>query len=241
MFQVTRCLAVLLAISFLFSFSTRRIEAVQTTFFGEDEPRVSMPNAIGARNAFFEFLENSGTEDFEGFSDGEVPTTLTFAAETGTLSGSLFEFGDPKILATGFAISGNKLFAPGAPDGVLDHSFDLTFSSPQVAMGFFATDVGDLGEQLTLTFSHSEGGTTEVDVPHALVHNESVLYFGIIDTANPFDSVNFRNTGNTRGGYGLDDVTIAGAIVPEPSTVVLAAFALLGLIAYGWRRRRAAS
>ena len=56
---------------------------------------------------------------------------------------------------------------------------------------------------------HDDGSTRAVIVPNTTnALGGGVFYFGIIDTADPFIEVFFRNTGSY-DPFGLDDVTVA--------------------------------
>jgi hypothetical protein len=90
-------------------------------------------------------------------------------------------------------------------------SFSITFSSPQAAFGFYATDVGDGFGQLVLRFHHPDGSDSDVTVPSTVGGTTgSIFYFGIVDPDAPFDSVTFTNTG-AGDGFGFDDLTIGRA------------------------------
>ncbi len=47
-----------------------------------------------------------------------------------------------------------------------------------------------------------------------------------------------NSTGTNHPAYSFDNVTISAAPIPEPSTLVLLATGLFGLLAYAWRKRR---
>ena len=222
--------------------------AVPTTYFGEDlssapetpVPPNSRPNSDAARNTFFSKLSGDvGTENFEAFTP-MTPTPLTVSfqnAGTATLSGGqIVDDANPLIAGT-YSISPDKYW-------VGNNGFTLIFSSLISAFGFYATDVGDFGGQLSLTF---QNGDTEIfSLPHTIGSagstGGSVLYFGIIDTANPFTSVTFNNSFVEADAFGFDDFTIATASqvieatpVPLPPTVLLMGSGLVGLL--GLRRR----
>lgn len=229
------------------------VQASPLTFFGEDlnftdDPNTpaddplrptSLPNSTGAQTAFLAHLIGVSTENFESFPVGSTPGTLTFGADTATLSGS------PTIrnVLTGtfngtYPTSGNQFLFHFGPAG----SFGITFSSPQAAFGFFATDVGDGGAQLILTLAG--GATTNLTVPHTVpTGTGSALYFGVIDTGNPFTQVTFTNTNAALDGFGFDDMTIGRLeqvqVVAEPSsTFALLGLGLISLLGYSWRRRK---
>jgi hypothetical protein len=139
------------------------------------------------------------------------------------------------------AISGTKWWRTGA-----GNDFVINFDDPVAAFGFYGIDVGDVGAQLTLTLAG--GGAVQINIPHTVEsggpnsgQNGSVIYFGYIDAANPFTSASFANVGGGGGDdFGFDNMTIGSAQqvvpVPEPTTPLLVATALLGL---AWLRRRA--
>ncbi|WP_206758544.1 putative Ig domain-containing protein [Nostoc punctiforme] len=89
-------------------------------------------------------------------------------------------------------------------------SFQLNFNTPQVAIGFYVTDIGDGGGQLNLTLVN--GATKQIQIPHKIDNNisGSKFYFGYIDVANPFTKVTF-SASTSNDGYGIDDITVADA------------------------------
>ena len=86
------------------------------------------------------------------------------------------------------------------------------------------------------------GGTnTTILVPHTVGGADgSLLFFGAIDTANPFNSVRFINSVGDGDAFGFDDLTVGDVRqvtggVPEPATW---AMMLLGFGAMGAALRR---
>ncbi len=205
-----------------------------SVFFGEDSAGGSLPvpNADAARALFLANLEPGiGTEDFESFSNGDtLPLNVMLGSVTATLTGSgtIHDY-DGGI----FAISPTNHLAtsPG---------FTLTFDAPQVAFGFYGTDIGDFGGQLSLSF----GGGGGVLVPHTIgaggSTNGDAFFYGIIDTDNPFSSVEFLNS-DASDQFGFDNFTIGDVsqVVPEPGSMALFGIGLVGLV--GRRRRRRAA
>jgi len=196
-------------------------------FLGEDlTPNSSKANSKQANTDFLAGLVGAGTEDFESFANGSNGSlTVDFGtAGTATLSGS------GQILNSGnagrFATSGTNYWNT-------NQNFTIEFSQAISAFGFYGTDIGDWGGQITLEFL--SGVTTNVTVDNTVGANDSsLLFWGIIDNENPFTKITFGNT-NSDDVFGFDDMTIAVASqvvtnpIPEPTTLAIFALGLLGL------------
>jgi len=187
--------------------------AASTTFFGEDlnpssDPnnQITHPNADVARDAFMAQLITSDTELFDSYPLDDPPATFTFGTEVA----AVVAVGDVRIrsdLGGGvFPISGTQWLFINQ-----NSSTTIEFINPQIAVSFYAMDVGDLeGNQLVVTLFHVDGQETAFDVPHGFgeLRNGAVLYFGVIDD-NPFSSIKLANVGNNVDGFGFDNLTIS--------------------------------
>ncbi len=234
----------LMAVSIIALVVLGSASAEVTTYFGQDlvgsgttDPVSSWPNALTASNSFQSMLVGVGTETFEGFADGTAMNgqTLNFgAAGTATFSGSMaIQSG----YSTGrFAISGSK-YVEGSTG-----SFGITFSEEIAAFGFYGTDIGDFTGQVTVTTAN--GVSHIYTIPHHIGNGSnsdpgdgSALFWGIIDTTNPFTSVSISNSASGTDYFGFDDMTIGGIenVVPLPGAVLLG---VLGLSVAGARLRR---
>jgi MYXO-CTERM domain-containing protein len=213
--------------------------AAPITFFGEDlAPNLNPANLTNANAAQASFLANlisPQVETFESFNlNAAPPYNINFGASTATITGSgvvVLNNANGNVVGR-FTISGDRYLDSNA-------SLLLTFNTPQAAFGFFGTDIGDFSGQLTISID----GGTPIPVPHTVNGpNGTGLFFGIIDTASPFTTVQF---GTTTGAdfFGFDDFTIATPNQVQPPTVPEpASLAVWGLVSAAglaaWRRKR---
>jgi hypothetical protein len=243
----------LLVVGALLALSTSA--SAQQIFFGEDinltatgqnenAVRIPHPNSDAARISFFSNLSGVVTETFEQYAPNASISTLTFGPDTATLSPSLQVLSLPTGTLNGaYPISGNQFLLQNALGA---NTFSIAFSSPQAAFGLYVTDLEVQGN-LTLRFLLSDGVTT-IDRPIPTQvnptvndnHTGSVLYWGVIDTGNPFTRVTFVRNLNAGDGFGFDDMTIARTtqVVPEPQTYALMAIGLTFLGLAGVRKKR---
>lgn len=179
--------------------------------YGNDVPRQDPVNSRRVAMAFRARLANAVTESFESFATNRVPNTLTFGTNLVSLDGhrEISEVLKPtETDGGGFPGSGLRfmVLVPDANSGGKAFS-KLTFATPHAAFGFFGTDVEV--NTIDLVFKNAAGKEklfrVPVSVPQA---SGGAFYFGVIDKADPFVSVEFINTGNRTDGFGFDDMTI---------------------------------
>lgn len=224
--------------------------ATPITFFGQDlNPGTSTTNSDTANSQFFSHLvAGTGTEDFEGFATGTAASlNVTFPGSlsttiTATLSGTNNEIKSGADGAGRFPTSLSKYL-------VADQDFQLTFSAPIAAFGFYGTDIGDFSGQLVLTLAG--GGTSTLTIPTASGSSGSnsgnQIFWGFIDPTQTYTSISFSNTNSGIDFFGFDDMTIGDVRqvrinVPEPGQLGmfgLGALLLGTMVAVQRRRRRA--
>ena len=202
--------------------------AAPLVFFGEDAGvgevvrLVSRPNSTTAQRNFYLQLAGTTTESFETFQSQTVaPITVSLgAAGSASLSGSGYVERQNNATST----QSGRYPSTGGQYWNVSGPFTITFSTPQTAMGFYATDVGDFSGQVTVTYVG--GTTTTLQVPNTVNGlGGGILYFGFIDRGAPFTSVTFGNTAAGTDFFGFDDLT-AGlasqlAVTPLPSAQIL--------------------
>ena len=229
------------------------VNAATTAFFGEDLTPTGigtggMPNSVAARGQFIGGLVGVGTENFESYAVGtQVPPPLgiSFAgAGTATLNATNSTVGisaDPRTVDGRWATSGSNFVETSAGG-----DFNITFDNVGgvAAFGFYATDLGDFGNQLTLRVTRNDNTTYDVIVPHTTGSGGSTdgrgLFFGFITTASDvFKKIEFLNNPGGEDVFGFDDMTVGSLdqVLPLPAAAWMG---LAGLAGVGLLRRRAA-
>ncbi|MEE4536906.1 MAG: PEPxxWA-CTERM sorting domain-containing protein [Erythrobacter sp.] len=216
--------------------------AVEAVFFGENlNPggAVSGDPATAEASFLAQLTAGVSTEDFESFTPVVSPSSLTFQGSAGTISASLSGPGGEVrgIPGSGrFATSGSNYFN-------ISGDFQIDFSNAIAAFGFFGTDIGDFDGQVTLELLRLGQLPEVVVIPNTIgAPNASLLYFGVIDTANPFTGLRFGNTAAGSDSFGFDNLTIGDVgqvtgAVPEPSTWALMLLGFFGIGAVMRRRK----
>jgi len=188
-------------------------------------PRQAYPNSQAMHALFLSRINGALTESFEECPTWSCPTNLMFGTGTNvaalfwstngsagdTNASAIISLSDPtNTIAGTFPITGTNFlcFDWNCVYGSNDYC-QITFSTPQAAFGFYATDLEF--NTLSLTFARADGSTTNVVVPFPVYQGSgAVFYQGVIDRANPFTSVTITNVGwgNLADGIAFDDLTI---------------------------------
>jgi len=220
--------------------------AAPITFFGENTNpggAVSGDPATAEAN-FLATLTGVSTEDFEGLADGANEPSLTFNGTAGDITANLTGQGEVEDDAGAgrFATSGSKFYETGGGG-----DFSISFSTAISAFGFYATDLGDFNNSLTLVLTREGGGTENLAVGNTVgAPDGSLLFFGFIDTMNSYTNISFLNEPGGTDIFGFDDMTIGerGQITNPPDVVPLPAGGVLLLTGMGavaaLRRRKKA-
>lgn len=200
-----------------------------------------IPNSQAAEAAFLANLVGTGTETFESFASGtgaDLPIVFP-GAGTATLKG----FGAVSSAAAGqtnsvgrYGVSPTNFWEVGAgPAG----SFEIDFSAPIAAFGFYGIDIGDFFGTLSLEFDNGNIATQPIPTAPQNVADGSVLYWGIIadPSEGQISKITFATTEGTGDFFGFDNFTIGSREQVKPSSVP-GPLPLLGAgAAFGWSRR----
>lgn len=243
-----------IAASVLATLASAPASAVPTIYFGENlAPGGTVSgDPVTARTSFESALTGIGNENFEGFSAGTPPLDafgritnpsfgITFpgnpAGITATIGDTDSNSGIYTALNGRFATSGTQFYE-------VSGTFDIVFSNPVSAFGFYGTDISDFDGQVPIVLTKSGGGTVELmiaNTPNS--NNGSLIFWGFIDTTDTYVGLTIGNTGAGTDFFAFDDMTIGNPRriiieAPEPGTLAVFGLGLAGLVFL--RRRRAA-
>lgn len=214
----------------------------QTVYFGENQsPAGGVSGApVTARTQFLSQLSGNSTESFESYAQGTSPASLTFAGSAGNIVAT-FSGSTGQVCAVANCGGSGRYATDGTHFYDVSSTIGISFSTAIAAFGFYATDVGDLGGQLTVTLLHATGPNTVLTVNNTINGNDgSLLFWGVVDTARPFTGIQFGDTAAGTDFFGFDQMTLGDIRqvtggVPEPTTW---AMMVLGFGAVGGALRR---
>lgn len=175
--------------------------------------RTSFNNAAGGGLSF---------ESFE--SNPQLGESVTYGDLTFTESGGTNIFTNTAL---------NSFFTAATTDGEHSIWYDDNDASISTLTFGLAAPITALG--LDIATSSNSTVTIGGDIAGSIsLTANTPSFFGIIDLMSPFSSVTFSASGGPEVGF---DAVSFGDAIPEPSTLILTALALVPFVAYARRRR----
>jgi hypothetical protein len=204
--------------------ATTTAVATPVTFFGGDPSGnlTNHPNSDATAASFLATLVSPLTYNFEDQPSG---ITSGITATFGPISASVSYAGGP----VDSGINNRGLSNSKSWYWWYDSMVTFTFDTPIHAFGFYGIDFNTTINGETMTVGYSDGSSdTVVFYPQDGGYN-NVQYFGFYDTDLAFTTVTLQGPSDSGEYWGMDNVTVATGVVPEPATLLLLGGGLLGL------------
>lgn len=202
---------------------------------------VTTGTPVTKRAEFLAALVGVGSEGFESLTVGaDGPFVLTFPGTSGDVTATLQSV-DPEfpndVEVRADQTGGGEFFGrwnttPGGSKFIqASYDFEIVFSSPVSAFGFYGTDVGDFAAamQVVLTDTNATTELLTVRAAEGQAPNGSLLFWGFIDSDKQYTKITFQiDQAEVDPGefdvFGFDDMVIgdAGQIVAPPAPMQLA-------------------
>jgi PEP-CTERM motif len=226
--------------------------AAIVTFYGADNgaaPGDTFTFSNAARDSFVAAAGAGSVITFEGQPTNGTPTNPVAPGVTLTVSGNATGSGGiqntnqhtPTPVGFNTTPGGSKWLQMFPDFNSSGASAIFDFANPIAAFGFFLSDTQE-GFPGEITVEFDDGTAQSLSFQKTSGETGGVLFFGFTtDPGQSFNSVTI-NTGQTSGLrdiFGIDDVRFVTAVstVPEPATLALLGFALVGLAASRRRKR----
>ena len=238
-----------------------------TTYYGDRNNGSSAApsgDALKAKTDFLSMIKVIGTESFSNLSDPQPFTSNFLTGGLGATIGCLDSSGNnpnsPDPVATCNVASApllgrfdtttgsgsyltNNTFMYSGSDSETNGAIVVTFEEAVQAFGFYGTDIGDFSATFSIVLTDLNGvqTTLKIDEDGGLVDN-SLLFFGFVDSKNSYKSITFTNlfaSTAANDGLGIDDLVSGSfADTPNPTPEPLSALLVMaGLAAAGAARR----
>jgi hypothetical protein len=179
---------------------------------------VPLPATLDTLEPAGNFTTVQGPNELDTFRNFTyAPTPATAPPPASAITVSAFLPGSPFSNFSGLAFQG--LFAAAA-NTTVDYDFSYVVTPPQ---GFEITQI-----LLQLSGFNNGGGTGQATINETLTNGLVTTHVVVVGGSNGANFSNFNE------GF-------ASVAVPAPPSVILLGIGALGLLGYGWRRRRQAA
>ena len=130
----------------------------------------------------------------------------------------------------------------GMLDSLISPALIVTYNSPTAAASGVILDI-DADEIFRIEPRDASGNVYISDIITISAGDPNTgdgvaTFWGFDRGVNDVHSIRFEGTRTAAGFFGLGFDNFDTNRIPEPSTLVLAGLGLIGLLAYGWRRKR---
>jgi hypothetical protein len=185
---------------------------------------------------------SANTLDFDGLTGGNSTTFGDLIASGDTVGGITFtyDFGGVTMEVRNDFDTTSPANYLGTDDGGVfqdGDNFDLSFAPANAVGMFFITADQMFDNDIELAAGGGSIGLSAAEGT-SLSDGGQAFFLGLIDDMNTFSAASITTIGGGFFLYNVDDIVTAAVAVPEPASLPLMAFGIIGLLAAAHHRRR---